>query len=264
MFQRFLLRTDKNLRGVIEIDCDNNEPIFGRALIAVGQITEQDVQSLMKQQQLQQQQGPSSQQQQQPIKVPEEWRNWKSQQVEIAGRVEINYDLLSLFNVDVTKALAVQVYIQVTDLASGQERFIQHIIPIFTRDVIYDIRPLEFEAGITNEFEVIAKRPDGKPAKMEDLIVTVSMIVGNAQGKVQEEQQVEIKDFYTQYVQYLISYRKSKDFRFFFFCSGRNDIGLFNIQIPQSVIGVLMTVRTIVFCFLRIFTFLFHLNRSHL
>jgi uncharacterized protein YfaS (alpha-2-macroglobulin family) len=176
IFQRFLLRTDKTLRGVIEIDSDDNEPIFGRCLIAVGQVTEQDVQTMMEQQ---------KQQQQQP--VPEVWRKWKSQQFEIAGRMEMNYDLLSTFNVDVTKALAVQVYIQVTDLASGQERFIQHVIPVFTRDVIYDIRPLEFEAGIKNEFEVIAKRPDGKPAKMEDLIVTVTMMMGNAQGKVQEE-----------------------------------------------------------------------------
>ena len=138
---------------------------------------------MMQKQQMMQQQQATQKQQGTPTpppphqgKVPEEWRNWKSQQIEIAGRVEINYDLLSLFNVDVTKALAVQVYIQVTELASGQERFIQHVIPIFTRDVIYDIRPLEFEAGIKNEFEIIAKRPDGKPAKMEDLIVTISMI----------------------------------------------------------------------------------------
>jgi hypothetical protein len=203
IFQRFLLRTDRTLRGVIEIDSDDNQPIFGRATIAVGQITEQDVQSLMQQQQQQQQQqqNPSSQQQQ---PVNEEWRTWKSQQVEIAGRIEINYDLLSLFNVDVTKALAVQVYIQVTELGSGQERFIQHVIPIFTRDVVYDIRPLQFEAGITNEFEIIARRPDGKPAKMEDLIVTVSMMIGNDQGKVQNEKSVEIKDFYTQYGYVLI------------------------------------------------------------
>jgi hypothetical protein len=216
LFQRFLLRTDKTLRGVIEIDNDNNEPIFGRAIIAVGQITEQDVQTMMKQQM--QEKQPQQQGQEQ---VSEEWRKWKSQQIEIAGRVEINYDLLSLFNVDVTKALAVQVYIQVTDLVSGQERFIQHVIPIFTRDVIYDIRPLQFEAGIKNEFEILAKRPDGKPAKMEDLIVTVSMIIGNEQGKVQEEKQVEIKDFYTR---------------------GRTDIGLFNLEIPENVIGVLMTI----------------------
>jgi hypothetical protein len=129
--------------------------------------------------------------------VSEEWRKWKSQAIEIAGRVEINYDLLSLFNVDVTKALAVQVYIQVTDLASGQERFIQHVIPIFTRDVIYDIRPLEFEAGIKNEFQIVAKRPDGKPAKMEDLIVSVTMMMGNEQGQMQGEKTVEVTDFYT-------------------------------------------------------------------
>jgi len=215
IFQRFLLRTDKTLRGVIEIDNDNNEPIFGRALIAIGQINEQDVQNMMKQQQQQQQQGQwTSSQQQQQGQVPEEWRNWKSQQIEIAGRLEINYDLLSVFNVDVTQALAVQVYIQVTELASGQERFIQQVIPIFSRDVIYDIRPLEFEAGNNNEFEIIAKRPDGKPANMENLIVTVSMIIGNEQGKVQQEKQVEIKEFYTRFVQFLISLKK-KDFIFF-------------------------------------------------
>jgi len=223
IFQRFLLRTDKTLRGVIEIDCDDNEPIFGRATIAVGQITEQDVQTMMMKQQQMQQQMQQQGSMPKPPEVPvvEEWRKWKSQQIEIAGRVEINYDLLSLFNVDVTKALAVQVYIQVVDLASAQERFIQHIIPVFTRDVIYDIRPLEFEAGTSNEFEVIAKRPDGKPTKMEDLIVTVSMMIGNEQGKVQEEKHVEIKDFYTR---------------------GRTDIGLFNMEIPENVIGCLMTI----------------------
>jgi hypothetical protein len=222
IFQRFLLRTDKSLRGVIEIDSDDNEPIFGRATIAIGQVTEQDVQIMMKEQQQKMEQpkpkpNPSSQQ----PPMTEEWRKWKSQQMDIAGRVEINYDLLSMFNIDVTKCLAVQVYIQVTELASGQERFIQHVIPIFTRDVVYDIRPLEFEAGIMNEFEIIAKRPDGKPAKMEDLIVTVSMMMGNEQGKVQDEKSVEIKDFYTR---------------------GRNDIGLFNVEIPANCIGVLMTI----------------------
>jgi hypothetical protein len=210
MFQRFFLRTDKMLRGVIEIDDDSSVPLFGRALIAVGPITEQDVQTMMKEQDSKQK-----------VSMSEEWRKWKSQQFEIAGRVEINYDLLSIFNVDLTKALAVQVYIQVTELVSGQERIIQHIIPVFTRDVIYDIRPLEFEAGLKNEFEIISKRPDGKPAKMEDLIVTISMIIGNEQGKVQEEKSVEIKDFYTR---------------------GRTDIGFFNFEIPQNCIGVLMTI----------------------
>jgi len=131
IFQRFLLRTDKFLRGIIEIDSDSNEPIFGRCLMAVGPITELDVQRMMKEKQ----QKPTSFSEQ-PETVNEEWRKWKSQQFEIAGRIEINYDLLSLFNIDVTKVLAVQVYIQVTDLASGQERFIQHVIPIFTRDVL--------------------------------------------------------------------------------------------------------------------------------
>jgi len=32
---------------------------------------------------------------------------------------------------------------------------------------------------------------------------------------------------------------------FFFSFSGRTDIGLFNIEIPQNVIGVLMTVNII-------------------
>jgi hypothetical protein len=214
IFQRFLLRTDKTLRGVIEIDSDDNEAIFGRAQIYVGQITEQDVQTMMKEQKEQQ----ASKQQE--VKK-EEWRKWKSQEFEIVGRVELNYDLLSLFNVDVTKALAVQVYIHVIELASGQERIIQHVIPVFTRDVIYDIRPLQFEAGIKNEFEVIAKRPDGKPAKMEDMIVTVTMITGTEEGKVHDEKVVEIKDFYTR---------------------GRTDVGFFNMEIPENTIGVLMTI----------------------
>ncbi|CAF0783616.1 unnamed protein product [Adineta steineri] len=221
IFQRFLLRTDKTLRGVVEIDGDNNEPIFGRAIIAVGAITEQDAETMMKEQKekMEVSRKDSSKQEQKPLS--EEWRKWKSQKFEIAGRVEINYDLLSLFEIDVTKVLAVQVYIQVTELASGQERFIQHIIPVFTRDVVYDIRPLEFVAGIENEFEVIAKRPDGKPAKMEDLIVSITMMMGNEQGKFQDEKVVEIKDFYTR---------------------GRNDIGFFNIAIPEKCIGVLMTI----------------------
>jgi hypothetical protein len=198
IFQRFLLRTDKTLRGVIEIDSDCNKPIFGRGTIAVGQITEQEVEKTMKN----------------PPPKPEdkseneEWRKWKSQKFEIAGRMELNYDLLSLFNVDVTKALAVQVYITVVDLTSGQERIVRHVIPVFTRDVLYDIRPLQFEAGVKNEFEVIAKRPDGKPTKMEDMIVTVTMIMGNEQGKQQEEKSVEIKDFYTRYVKLKISIKK--------------------------------------------------------
>lgn len=217
IFQRFVLRTEKTLRGVIEIDSDDNESIFGRALIAVGPITEQDVERMMKERQQQSQQKPG----QEMKEENEEWRKWKSQEMEVAGRVELNLDLQSIFNIDITKTLALQVYVRVTDLASGQERFIQHVIPVFTRDVVYDIRPLEFEAGIKNEFEIIAKRPDGKPTKMEDMIVTLTMMIGNDKGKVQEEKSVEVKEFYTR---------------------GRNDIGFFTIEIPAECIGVLMTI----------------------
>ena len=211
IFQRFILRTEKSLRGVIEIDSDSNEAIFGRAIVAVGPLTEQDVEQMKN--------GKSSNQ---PEKQGEElWRKWKSQEMEVAGRLEFNYDLLSIFNIDLSKTLALQVYIQVTDLISGQERFIEHVIPVFTRDVVYDIRPLEFTAGMKNEFQIIAKRPDGKPSKMEDMIVAITMMIGNDKGKVQEEKNVEIKEFYTR---------------------GRNDIGFFNIEIPESCIGVLMTI----------------------
>jgi hypothetical protein len=185
IFQRYLLRTDKTLYGVIEINNDENEPIFGRAKIAIGQITEQEAELKM----------PSQSKEEKSI--DNEWHQWKSQECEIAGRIELNYDLLSLFNVDISKALAIQVYIQVIELNSGQERIIHHVIPVFTHDVIYDILPLEFQAGVSNEFEIIAKRPDGKPVKMENMIVTVQMIIGNEQGKQQDQKSVEIKDFYT-------------------------------------------------------------------
>lgn len=180
IFQRYLLRTDKNLQGAIEIDNDQNIPIFGRATIAIGPITAQDLSSKMERQ----------------LK-DDEWRQWKSQQMEIAGRVELNYDLQSMFNIDLNKVSAIEIYIQVTDLASGQDRIIRHVIPVFNREVIYDIRPLQFEAGVKNEYEVIAKRLDGKPIKMEDVIVTVRMIF----DKEKEEKIVEIKDFYTRYVE---------------------------------------------------------------
>ena len=160
-------------------------------MIAVGQITQQDKKRMMNKQQSSFFQS---------VEVIEEWRKWKSQKFEIAGRIEINYDLLSLFNVDVTKVLAVQIYIQITDLTSGQERIIRHVIPVFIYGVIYDIHPLQFEAGRKNEFEIIAKRPDGKPTKTENLIVTVSMIMAHETGKLQEEKSIEIKNFYTRYV----------------------------------------------------------------
>jgi len=47
------------------------------------------------------------------------------------------------------------------------------------------------------------------------------MIMGDEQGKRQDEKFVEIKEFYTR---------------------GRNDIGFFNLEIPEYCIGVLMTI----------------------
>ena len=75
IFQRFLLRTDKTLRGVIEIDSDLNVPIFGRATIAIGQITEQEVELKMKHKPINEEQS-----------TKEEWRQWKSKEFEIAKR----------------------------------------------------------------------------------------------------------------------------------------------------------------------------------
>ena len=159
--------------------------------MAVGHIIGQDKKRMMNKQQ-----GSFFQ----SAEVTEEWRKWKSQKFEIAGRIEVNYDLSSLFNVDVTKVLAVQIYFQVTDLASGQERIIRHVIPVLIHSVIYDVRTLQFEAGTKNEFEIIAKHPDGKPAKIEDLIVTVSMNPVNEKGKLRKEKSTEIKNFYTRSV----------------------------------------------------------------
>jgi hypothetical protein len=129
----------------------------------------------------------------------EKWSKWKRQRIEISGRLEFNYDLLSLFDIDVTKATAVQIYVEVTDRISRQERVIRHVVPVSTCDIIYKIRPLEFTAGMKNEFEIIAKRPDGTPIKIENIIVTVRMIIGDEQGKRHDEKLVEIKDFYTRY-----------------------------------------------------------------
>ncbi|UJR13399.1 hypothetical protein I4U23_000414 [Adineta vaga] len=213
IFQRFLLRTDKFLRGVIEIADDDNTPIFGRAIVSIGQVTEQEFEMTMK----------SQARKEEPTKS-EEWRKWKSQKFEIAGRIELNYDLLSLFEIDISKALAIQIYIQVTDLQTGQERVIRHLIPVFTRDIIYEIRPLEFEAGMKNEYTVTAKRPDGKPIQMENMIVNVRMILRGEKDQEQEEKIVEIKDFYTR---------------------GRNDMGFFNMEFPENCIGVLMTVTPV-------------------
>jgi hypothetical protein len=98
------------------------------------------------------------------------------------------------------------------------------MIPIFT----HDIRPLQFE--------VIAKRPDGKP---------IQMILGNEQGKKQDEKSVGIKDFYKKYV----CLNLSKKIYFFIFFSVRNDIGLFNLEIRDNCIGVLMTVNIFIFIY---------------
>jgi hypothetical protein len=202
IWPRFLLRTDKMLRGIIEIDNDRSEPIFGRCIVAIGQITEQEVESKMMNMDPKMMNMDPKMMRMEPKDnkaMNEEWRKWKSQKMEISGRIELNYDLLSLFDIDVTRAIAVQIYVQVTDLMSGQERVIRHVVPIFTRDIIYDIRPLEFTAGMKNEFEIIAKRPDGKPIKMENMIVTIRMMMGDEQGKRNDEKLVEIKDFYTRY-----------------------------------------------------------------
>lgn len=117
----------------------------------------------------------------------EEWKKWKSLEFDIVGRIELNYDLYSLFKIDTTKARGIQVFIKVTDSNSGQERIIYHMIPVFT----HDIRPLEFEAGIKNEFKVIVKHHDGKSVKMDDVIVTVTMIIDD--NKKQHEEVRKIK-----------------------------------------------------------------------
>jgi hypothetical protein len=132
IFQRYLLRTDTTLYGIIKIADNKKKPIIGRGKIAIGQMTEKEFQSKMRNQ-------PKEEQWKN-----DEWRQWEFQSFEIAGRIEFNYDLLSLFRVDITKAIAVQVYIEVTDHDTAQKRVIHHIIPVFTRDVIYDIHPLKF------------------------------------------------------------------------------------------------------------------------
>ena len=200
LFPRYLLRSDKMLRGAIEMSNDIDQPIFGRVNISIGQITEQSLEK--------------------PMPINDASRQWKSQQMDIAGRIDLNYDLLSMFDVDISKALAVQVYIQGIELVSGQERVIRHVIPIFNREVVYDIRPLEFQAGSTNEFEVLARRPDGKPIALENLIVNFRMII----GENHEEKSVEIKDFFTR---------------------GRNDIAFFDVDIPENCVGIMVTMTPV-------------------
>ncbi len=59
---------------------------------------------------------------------------------------------------------------------------------------------------------------------------------------------------------YNILYLKKNDFFFFLSFSGRTDIGLFNIEIPETCIGVLMTVNIVLFIFNYLF---YYFNRSH-
>ncbi|CAF2333477.1 unnamed protein product [Rotaria sp. Silwood2] len=152
IFQQFLLHIDKTLRGVIEMHNDYNVLIFGCALLTIGQITEQDMQLVML----------------------------------ISIMIFYHYLIFML-----KKAFVMQVYFQAIDLACGQERAIEYVISVFIRDAIYTIRSLHFEAGMKNEFKIIDKRLDCEPTKLKNLIVTVSMPIGNEQEKVQEEKSVE-------------------------------------------------------------------------
>ncbi|CAF4326338.1 unnamed protein product [Rotaria sp. Silwood2] len=153
IFQQFLLHIDKTLRGVIEMHNDYNVLIFGCALLTIGQITEQDMQLVML----------------------------------ISIMIFYHYLIFML-----KKAFVMQVYFQAIDLACGQERAIEYVISVFIRDAIYTIRSLHFEAGMKNEFKIIDKRLDCEPTKLKNLIVTVSMPIGNEQEKVQEEKSVEM------------------------------------------------------------------------
>ena len=178
---KFLLHTNEELNGSIEIHNDTRNPIVGHYLVAIGQTTEQEEPT------------------EEDNARTEKWHKWKSQKMEIAGRVPLNYNLLSSFEIDITRALAIQVCIEVTDLASGQERVVRHVIPVLTGAIVYDIRPLEFHAGMKNKFEIIARRPDGKPIETENMIVSVSMILGDAQDNRKDKKTIEIKDFNRRY-----------------------------------------------------------------
>jgi hypothetical protein len=65
--------------------------------------------------------------------------------------------------------------------------------------------------------EVMARRPDGKPTKLEELTITVTMYFDN-----QQEKQLEIKEFSTR---------------------GRNDLAFFNVEFHENCLGVLMTIN---------------------
>ncbi|CAF0859596.1 unnamed protein product [Didymodactylos carnosus] len=204
LFPRFLLRTDTSFRGIIELSDDFNRPMFGRANISIGQFTE-DV-------------AREKQARGTPMIDDDETmrRGLKTQTIDVGGRVQLNYDLLQMFGIDVSKALAIYVYVDVISQVSGQQRIAKQIIPVFNREVVYDIYPLEFEAGQKNEYQVIAKRPDGKPIQMENVLVNLTMLF-----ETEKPKPVEIKDLYTR---------------------GRTDVGLFNVEIPENCIGVLLTL----------------------
>jgi hypothetical protein len=181
-FPRFLRDTDKILHGSIEIKNDKSAPTSGLCFVAIGHITGQEVISKMMSME----------------ELTKEWCQWKSQETKITGRGKLNY-LLSSFEIDVTRARAILLYIQVTDIASSQHRIIRQIIPVFPHDIMYHIRPLKFHDGMENEFKVIAKRPDGKPIKMEKMIVTVRMTMGDEQGNRNDNKTIEIKAFDKRY-----------------------------------------------------------------
>ncbi|CAF1158418.1 unnamed protein product, partial [Didymodactylos carnosus] len=63
---------------------------------------------------------------------------------------------------------------------------------------------------------VSAKRPDGKPIQIENVLVNLTMLFES-----EKQKSVEIKDLYTR---------------------GRTDVGLFNVEIPENCTGVLLTL----------------------
>jgi len=203
LFPRFLLRSDKSLRGSIELSDDCDRPIFGRAQITIGQVTEQDLRS-----------GERTER-----AVGDGLTGLKTKFVEIGGRIQLNCDLATTYDIDMSKALALKIFIDVVDNRTMEHRFVQHIIPVFNREIVYDILPMDFEAGQKNEYEIMAKRPDGKPVKMEDVVVNVTMLFES-----EEPKSIEIKDLYTR---------------------GRNDVGLFNFDVPKNCIGVLLTLTPV-------------------
>ena len=183
---KFVLRSNEELNGSIEIHNDTRNPISGHCSVAIGQIIEQKMMGI---------EEPTEE----DYARTKERHEWISKKMKIAGRVEMNYDLLSLFNIDVTRAVAIPVEIEVTDLASGQERIVRHVIPVLTGAIVYDIRPLEFHAGMKNEFKISARCPDVEPIETENMIVSVSMILGDAQDNRKDKKTIEIKDFNRRY-----------------------------------------------------------------